>query len=264
VNDDRALLLVDDEPNILRALKRLLRRDGYKITTAVGAVEGLKCLQASNFGVIISDQRMPDMNGTEFFSEVKNTHPNTMRVILSGYTDLKTITDAINQGSIYKFFTKPWDDEQLRANILEAFEIYELQQENEKLAHELRLANAQLEKRIETEKRYASINLGLLQVSQEILQHIPVAVVALDSESMLVSVNQAAINILDSQKLAVGQFSADVFPSNIIDIIEQSDGNVITKSIEISAKKLLLSVVPLQGDIACGGVILAFENYNES
>jgi response regulator RpfG family c-di-GMP phosphodiesterase len=263
MNRERALLIVDDEPNILRALKRLLRRDGYHITTAVGAMEGLNCLKEQDYGVIISDQRMPEINGTEFFAEVKKTHPNSMRIILSGYTDLKSITDAINQGSIYKFFTKPWNDEQLRFNIKEAFDIYELEEKNKQLTDELKVANAQLEKRVETEKRYASTNLRLLQVSQEILQFIPMSVIAVDSNGMLVSVNQAAVNILGNQKLAVGQFMDDVLPSEILEIITQATKNIINKNIVLNATTYLLSVILLQTEFAGEGTIMCLEKHHE-
>src|SRR5690554_1699316 len=119
--DGRCLLLLDDEENILRALKRLLRRDGYRILTATTPQEAFSLLAKNNIQVLVSDQRMPTMTGTEFFSRVKEIYPETVRLVLSGYTDLKTVTDAINHGAIYKFLTKPWDDEGLRAEIALAF-----------------------------------------------------------------------------------------------------------------------------------------------
>lgn len=79
--------------------------------------------------VIISDQRMPEMSGTEFLSQVKAIHPNTVRIVLSGYTDLKSVTDAINQGAIYKFLTKPWDDSQIREHIQQAFHYHAAMQQ---------------------------------------------------------------------------------------------------------------------------------------
>ncbi|PAU65755.1 two-component system response regulator [Pseudomonas sp. PIC25] len=118
----QTLLLLDDEENILRALTRVLRRDGYRILTANQAQDAFELLAKHDVQVVISDQRMPEMNGTEFLSRVKDLYPDTIRIVLSGYTDLKSVTDAINQGAIYKFLTKPWDDEQLRQNISQAFQ----------------------------------------------------------------------------------------------------------------------------------------------
>ena len=120
------LLLVDDEENILHSLVRLLRGDGYQILTATGGEAGLKVLATTPVQVVLSDQRMPGMSGSDFLSRVKDDYPETVRMILSGYADLSSVTDAINRGNIYKFLIKPWDDELLRANIKEAFNRYEL------------------------------------------------------------------------------------------------------------------------------------------
>lgn len=117
----QTVLLLDDEENILRALARVLRRDGYKILMATRAQDAFELLAKHDVQVILSDQRMPEMNGTEFLSRVKDLYPNTIRIVLSGYTDLKSVTDAINKGAIYKFLTKPWDDELLRQDIAQAF-----------------------------------------------------------------------------------------------------------------------------------------------
>jgi ActR/RegA family two-component response regulator len=118
---NREMLLVDDEENVLRALSRVLRRDGYTIHTATSAAEGLQILATQRIQVIVSDQRMPGTSGVEFLSRVKEMYPDTVRIILSGYTDLATVTDAINRGAIYKFLTKPWNDDELRQQVEEAF-----------------------------------------------------------------------------------------------------------------------------------------------
>ncbi len=140
----RTVLLVDDEENILAALRRLLRRDGYRILTAGGGDEGLQVLAQNEVDVIISDQRMPNMTGVEFLRRVKTIHPHTIRMVLSGYTELQSITDAINEGAIYKFLTKPWEDEHLRKTIEEALQQKELADENRRLHQELQAANRDL------------------------------------------------------------------------------------------------------------------------
>jgi len=119
----QTLLLVDDEPNILSSLSRLLRREGYTILTASSPIEAFELLAKHPTQVVISDQRMPEMSGTEFLSRVRQLYPDTVRLVLTGYTDLDSVTGAINQGAIYKFLTKPWDDDQLREQIREAFRI---------------------------------------------------------------------------------------------------------------------------------------------
>ncbi|MFZ5724677.1 MAG: EAL domain-containing protein [Pseudomonadota bacterium] len=119
--ETKTILLVDDEPNILRALSRLLRRDGYRIHVASSAREAFAILAQNDVQVIISDQRMPEVCGTEFLAQVKDLYPDTVRMVLSGYTDLKTVTDAINEGAIYRFLTKPWNDDALREDVRKAF-----------------------------------------------------------------------------------------------------------------------------------------------
>jgi ActR/RegA family two-component response regulator len=125
--ESHSLLLLDDEENILSALNRVLRRDGYRIFTATSVGQALDILARNNVEVILSDQRMPEISGTEFLSMVKEMYPNTVRMMLSGYTDLAAVTEAINRGAIYKFLIKPWNDEDLRTQIREAFRMHESQ-----------------------------------------------------------------------------------------------------------------------------------------
>ena len=121
----RTLLIVDDEPHILAALQRMLADEGYGIFTATSAHEGLELLAKNPVQVILSDQRMPAMSGAEFLGCVKALYPDTVRMVLSGYAELETVVQAVNEGAIYKFFVKPWDEEQLRAQIRDAFLYYE-------------------------------------------------------------------------------------------------------------------------------------------
>lgn len=120
----QTLLLVDDEENILHSLKRLLRKEPYQVLSCSSAAEALELLALHQVQVIISDQRMPEMNGTEFLSRVKEMYPDTVRIVLSGYTDLRSVTEAINRGAIYKFMIKPWQDDELKREIAAAFRRY--------------------------------------------------------------------------------------------------------------------------------------------
>ncbi|OGT03875.1 MAG: diguanylate cyclase [Gallionellales bacterium RBG_16_57_15] len=138
----RTLLLVDDEEDISAALARLLRPDGYTILRARSGKEGLELLaQHHEVGVIVSDQRMPEMTGVEFLSRAKELYPKTVRMVLSGYADLNSVTEAINRGAIYKFLTKPWNNDTLCANVLEAFTHHELVLKKERLMQEIQSAN---------------------------------------------------------------------------------------------------------------------------
>jgi diguanylate cyclase (GGDEF)-like protein len=121
---ERTLLLIDDEPHVLSALQRVLRQDGYRVLAANGAAQAFQLLAENQVQLILCDQRMEEMSGTELLDRVKDLYPDTFRIILSGYTDLKTIMDSINRGALYRFYTKPWDNQTLRENIRAAFRHY--------------------------------------------------------------------------------------------------------------------------------------------
>ncbi|MBU0752675.1 MAG: response regulator [Gammaproteobacteria bacterium] len=222
---ERTLLLVDDEENILSSLARLLRRDGYRILRATSGREGLELLAANEVGVIISDQRMPEMSGTEFLSQVKELYPDTIRIVLSGYTELNSITDAINRGAIYKFLTKPWEDELLRANIEEAFRSHEMKRENLRLTDELKSANQalselnrDLEQRVEDKTQEVVRNLNVLRISQEILDYLPVAVIGIDGEGMIAVANHVANEIFarPGEWGLLGEMAAARIPESLL------------------------------------------------
>lgn len=120
------LLILDDEEAVVHSLQRLFRKEGYQTLTASRGDEALQLLEQQDVGVILSDQRMPEMTGVEFLRRSKEIRPDAVRMVLSGYADIESVTAAINRGSIYKFLVKPWDEALLRANVREAFERYEL------------------------------------------------------------------------------------------------------------------------------------------
>jgi DNA-binding NtrC family response regulator len=124
----RNLLLVDDDEYVLSALKRVLRRDGYEIHTAPSAIAALEFLAHARVAVIVSDQRMPGMDGTELLRRVASLYPDVIRIMLSGTSDLDAITQAVNDGAVYMCLPKPWEDELLREHIRSAFRRHAEQQ----------------------------------------------------------------------------------------------------------------------------------------
>ncbi|MES2115687.1 MAG: response regulator, partial [Pseudomonadota bacterium] len=104
------VLFVDDEPNILSALRRLFRPRGYRVLTAESGAEGLEVLEREPVDLVISDMRMPEMDGARFLAQVRQRWPGVLRLLLTGYSDIQSIQDAINCGEIYRYITKPWDD----------------------------------------------------------------------------------------------------------------------------------------------------------
>ena len=121
----RTVLLVDDEPNVLSALMRSLRRENYRILTAGNGETALQLLAENQVGVIICDQRMSGMSGIEFLARARVIHPSVVRIVLSGYSNVDSIAESINRSEIYRFLTKPWEDAELKEVIREAFRYYE-------------------------------------------------------------------------------------------------------------------------------------------
>ncbi|WP_257572351.1 response regulator [Janthinobacterium sp. UMAB-60] len=215
----RTLLLVDDEPNILASLKRLLRRDGYHILTANSGQEGLDVLASHAVDVIVSDQRMPGMLGADFLRKAKLLCPQTIRIMLSGYTELQAVTDAVNEGAIFKFLTKPWEDHQLREHIAEAFRLKGIDDDNVRLNAQLRdanqalaAANAAMQALVHQQQHQISRDEVSLGIAREVLQFLPLPVIGLDDEGMIAFINAAAANLFERGAALLGTEAALVLP----------------------------------------------------
>lgn len=141
-----SILLVDDEIAILKALQRLFRRTGYRVLIANSGREGLEILKAEKDSValIISDQRMPEMNGAEFLEHAKAIVPGALRFLLTGYSELSSLADSINRGEIHRYITKPWEDEDLLTLTRQAVEQYQLRKENQRLTELTKQQNQEL------------------------------------------------------------------------------------------------------------------------
>jgi len=192
------ILCVDDERNILRSLTRLFLDDPYEILTAASGAEGLLILaQSGDVPVVISDYRMPGMNGVEFLSEVRKRWPETVRIVLSGYADTGAIVSAINEGQIYRFVAKPWNDDELRVTVANALERYDLGRKNLELTEELRRKNDELtalnrdlERRVVERTEALTTQNRLLTESLGILDNLPMAIVGMDPEGTVFQCNR--------------------------------------------------------------------------
>jgi len=123
--EDVTILCVDDEANVLKSLRRLFLDENYEILTAESGQEGLALLeQHQPVQVVISDYRMPEMDGVAFFKEVHERWPDTVRIVLSGYADTAAVVAAINEGQVYKFIPKPWNDDELKVAIGKAVDVF--------------------------------------------------------------------------------------------------------------------------------------------
>jgi two-component system probable response regulator PhcQ len=146
----RRVLIVDDEGFVRSALKRALRREPYDIEEAEEPRGALEILGQRSFDLILADHLMPGMTGLELLKVARDRWPDTVRIILTGHADMQTAIDAINQGEIYRFLTKPWDDLELKVTLFNAFARQDLERENRRLMAMVRSQQAVIE-RIERE-----------------------------------------------------------------------------------------------------------------
>lgn len=138
------LLVVDDEPSILRSIKRQLRPKGYHIYMANNAFEGLQIAKAEEIDVIISDMRMPEVDGAEFLKQTNEINPSIRKILLTGYADIESLIKAINQGNIDRYIQKPWDPEELESAIEQLLELKQLCEKNQILTKKLVVKNQEL------------------------------------------------------------------------------------------------------------------------
>lgn len=219
-----SILLVDDEEGVLNCLRRLLRKEGYRIFCAGSGEEGLRVLEEEEIDLVISDQRMPHMEGTIFLQRVKQRWPRTVRVILSGYAEPSLIVESINKGEVFRFFPKPWEDEELKAGVRQCIEHYQLQEENRRLLirvreqnDELRRMNLELESMVET--RTMSLRLA-----QEIVEKLPVYVFGISLEGEVLLCNdlaQKAVQRWTGINFMPGSLVEEVLPEEVLPVLEE-------------------------------------------
>jgi putative nucleotidyltransferase with HDIG domain len=178
-----SILIVDDEDSILNAFKRILADGDYEIHTASNGLEGLNKLHTANrpYSLIISDQRMPVMNGVQFFTQAKDIFPDAVRILLTGYADTAAVIDAINKGGVHLYFTKPWHEEELLLHIKQSFSKVEILQENKRLIELIKNKNDELLKLNKTlEKRTKDKTDDLLAQAEKLKESYKKSQIILD------------------------------------------------------------------------------------
>lgn len=215
------ILCVDDERNVLRSLERMFLDDDYEIALACSGEDGLKIMEESGpFQVIISDYRMPVMNGVDFLREVYEKWPHTVRIVLSGYADAGAIVAAINEGHIYQFIPKPWNDAELRVTIQHCLEHYFLHKNNRELLMELEAANQALEEKVLLRTEQLELRNRALEFSQSLLGNLPVGVAGIDANGMVAYCNDIAGNLLK-------YVCSDIFGADVATCCDASLGNLV-------------------------------------
>ncbi len=138
------LLVVDDEPDVVQSLQDLLHRE-YSVLGATHARDGLRLLHEQPVHIVMTDQRMPEITGIDFLRHVRGECPDAIRLLFTGYADIKAVIDAINEGNVYRYITKPWDPDELLTILHQAGEQYDLLRERQQLLDDLRRKNQELE-----------------------------------------------------------------------------------------------------------------------
>jgi signal transduction histidine kinase len=156
------LLVVDDEPDVVKSVQDLLRLD-YRVLGSTSATKALELMHSEEIHVVMTDQRMPEMTGVEFLSRVRGEYPETIRLLFTGYADIRAVIDAINQGNVYRYITKPWDPEELQSLIREAVERYELLVERKNLVAMLQRQNRELEQANAELSRSSTLKSAFIQ-----------------------------------------------------------------------------------------------------
>jgi response regulator RpfG family c-di-GMP phosphodiesterase len=171
------LLFVDDEVNILSSLKRLFRPGGYRIFTAESGAQGLEILQHEAVDLVVSDMRMPEMNGAQFLEQVNARWPDTIRILLTGHAEMGATIDAINKGHIYRYISKPWEDNDILMAIKQALHQKKLELTNQGLEEltrrqneELKDLNANLEAKVKARTEEVRQTMGFLEITHDKLK----------------------------------------------------------------------------------------------
>ncbi|MDD2740316.1 MAG: response regulator [Methylomonas lenta] len=171
------LLFVDDEPNILKSLKRLFRSSDYNVLLAENGEQGLQVLSENTVDLIISDMRMPQMDGAEFLSQAAERWPDTVRILLTGYADIESTVTAVNKGRIYSYCSKPWEDNELKILVNNALEQKRLREERRQLFaiinqqnEELKLLNDQLENKVQLRTEQLKLSLQRIDNAHNVLK----------------------------------------------------------------------------------------------
>lgn len=236
------LLFLDDEQHILNALKRVFLTEPYGIATTTEAPEAWRILEKEKIKVVVSDQRMPNVSGVEFLKDVKTKYPHIVRILFTGYTDFATVEDAINLSEAYRFITKPWNTQELKAVIHQAMEHYDLVAENQKLFEatktkneELELLNKRLKAMYEIQKEFTSTvshelrtPLASIKMAVDILLSGTPGQMTDDQKNILQKAERNVVrlrrlidDILDLTKVESGKMEFSFEKHNINDIIRE-------------------------------------------
>jgi signal transduction histidine kinase len=258
------LLVVDDEPDLVQSVKDLLRFD-FRVLGATRASEGMRLMQGQEVHVVMSDQRMPEMTGVEFLSRLRETNPETVRLLFTAYADLEAVIDAINKGNVYRYIAKPWQPDELRTILKQALEHYNLQADRRRLIGELQAKNLQLEKANEDLHRANDAKRAFIKVASHELRTPLTIVVGLaelaakageasgTTKQWMQQVWHAGLRLTDRVNQMVKLLQAERFertlqprPVDLADLLNQAAQEVVSFA-QLRKQQLLVELTPELG-----------------
>ena len=254
------IMIVDDEANVAKSVKRLLEANDFDVVVAEDGKSALQMLRKeTEVSVVVSDQRMPKMTGSELFSQLSVERPDIKRILLTGYTDLDSIRDAVNKGNIFRFLLKPWDDDELLACVEEGEHVFMVHQENKRLRKELELSNTNLEHAVEQKTRVLNMNIRSLQRYEKIVENLPVGVICVSDDGMVVLANQQFCKDFSFDSAVEGMSFKRVLPTDFHPIVENfHDGQ--QKKVFHANHELLVTSKSLELDRTIYGMLFTFQS----
>jgi signal transduction histidine kinase len=237
------VLAIDDEENILSSLERLFLHESYRLVTTTQVDKAWEILAGEKIKVVISDQRMPNVSGVQFLKTVKEKYPDILRILLTGHADMQAAEEAVNLGEVYRFLTKPWNGDDLRATVRKAVETYDLVVENRRLFEETRTVNAQLvQANTDLQKLYDKQKEFTSTVSHELRTPLASIKMGLDivlsgtpgpitkdqadflgkAKSNVDRLNRLINDILDLSKLESGKITMKIQPGDLNQTVSES------------------------------------------
>ena len=240
--DQPYILCVDDEPGIVRAIRRILKPEPVNVLIAASGPEGLEILRKQPVSLILTDYRMPEMNGIEFLEQAAPLCPDAFRMILTGYAEAHVLVEAVNRGQIYKILYKPFQEEDIKLTVRSGLEHHARNRENRALLEELgqrnkqlAILNQKLKTGLEGTKADLTISSTALGMAQQLLNEIPAAVIGIEPSGQIVFANRLA-NVWFTPQTAlriaslVGAWTTDVLPESIQEHLKKMIADPLMKA----------------------------------
>ncbi len=257
------VLLVDDEPPILRSLTRLLAFEAYELASAANAADALRLLRADDTAVILSDYDLGGVGGVELLREARAITPDTSRILFSGHIDIELLRRAVNGGEVYRFVTKPWNDDELLQAVRQGVERWQLLKRNRALGQQaedqnrqLKRFNAELEQMVSERTTALELRNRALSLSQEVLDGLPVAVVGIAPDGQVALANDLARRLFPdlmpgeappaSATASLWEWSRAALASGSGLVVDGSLGPMRIEVMALGERGVVMTVIPLQ------------------